>query len=168
LWGGGRVSTVEYVIYLYTCMWVCICCNTARRGLSDIYAQCPRVWVCNTWGSLYISGKCLDGGYIFSFNLKPPNTTNLSWLQHKALICSPSLTLPTLINQLACFYDSAKVATNIWDITWKSKKLTLVIYHSFVPLILTNQNATNLLWFLLKTSIWSPSITQLILTSLFY
>jgi len=42
------------------------------------------------------------------------NIINLSWLQHKTFICSPSLTLPTLIIQLACFYNSTKVTTNIW------------------------------------------------------
>ena len=39
----------------------------------------------------------------------------------------------------------------------------LWIYHKLAPLILTNQNITNLLWLLCKTFVLFPSFTQLIL-----
>jgi len=53
---------------------------------------------------------------IFCLTQNSQNTTNLSWLQHKTFIYSPSLTLPILITLLACFYNSTKTTTNIQGI----------------------------------------------------
>jgi len=64
---------------------------------------------------------------LFLFNTKQQNTDNSLWLQHKTFICSPPLTLSTLIIHLACFYNSTKATTNTQGITWSSKKLTQVI-----------------------------------------